>query len=427
MNRSNFGEPLAFCAKTRILCLAEKGAARRNAAEMRVPPSTAAGTGQAPGGVFGCGLPEGSGQAGFGGKGLSAGTPAGRPARRNTQNTRGYFQMTIFVTGGAGYIGSHTCVELLNAGYEIVVMDNFVNSKPEAVKRIRELAGRDFPFYEADMLDEAAMDRIFDAHKIDAVIHFAGLKAVGESVAQPLRYYENNITGTIRLLRVMQKHDCRRIVFSSSATVYGSPKSVPIREDFPLSTTNPYGSTKLMIEQILRDVAVSEKGWSIALLRYFNPIGAHESGRIGEDPQGIPNNLMPYVAKVAAGQLPCLSVFGNDYNTPDGTGVRDYIHVVDLARGHLAAVEWVAKNEAVDAFNLGTGHGYSVLDMVKAFEQVNGVKVNYKITPRRPGDIAECYADPAKAKEVLGWQAEKTLSDMCRDSWNFIVKNPKGL
>ena len=335
--------------------------------------------------------------------------------------------MTIFVTGGAGYIGSHTCVELLHAGYDLVVMDNFINSKPEAVRRIRELSGRDFPFYEVDMLDRAGMDRIFSEHAIDAVIHFAGLKAVGESVSQPLRYYHNNITGTLNLLEVMQQHGCKRFVFSSSATVYGAPRTVPIREDFPLSTTNPYGATKLMIEQILRDQYAADPAWSIALLRYFNPIGAHESGRIGEDPQGIPNNLMPYITKVAAGQLECLTVFGDDYDTPDGTGVRDYIHVVDLARGHLKAVEKVAGMTGVEAYNLGTGKGYSVLEIVHAFEKVNGVPVQHKIGPRRPGDIAACYADPTKARQELGWTAERGLEEMCRDSWNFLQKNPQGL
>lgn len=335
--------------------------------------------------------------------------------------------MAIFITGGAGYIGSHTCVELCKAGREIVVMDNFINSKPEAVRRTIELAGREFPFYEVDMLDKSGLEKIFSEHSIDAVIHFAGLKAVGESVSQPLRYYHNNITGTLNLLEVMQAHGCKRMVFSSSATVYGSPKTVPIRENFPLSTTNPYGSTKLMIEQILRDVFVADPEWSIALLRYFNPIGAHSSGRIGENPNGIPNNLMPYIVKVAAGQLPCLSVYGNDYGTHDGTGVRDYIHVVDLALGHLKAVEKVEQSNGVEAYNLGTGNGYSVLDILKAFEKANGVKVNYKIAPRRPGDIAICYADPTKAKEALHWQAQRGIEEMCRDSWNFLKQNPQGL
>lgn len=335
--------------------------------------------------------------------------------------------MAILVTGGAGFIGSHTCVELLENGYDIIVVDNFVNSKPESLKRIKQITGRDFKFYETDLLDEAGVETIFAENTIEAVIHFAGLKAVGESVQKPLWYYHNNLTGTLILCKVMAKHNVKKLVFSSSATVYGNPASVPIREDFPLSTTNPYGSTKLMIENILRDLYVPDHDWSIALLRYFNPIGAHESGLIGEDPNGIPNNLMPYIAQVAAKKLEILSVFGDDYNTPDGTGVRDYIHVVDLARGHIKAVEKVLGSTGVDAYNLGTGHGYSVLDMVKAFSEVNGVAVPYKIAPRRPGDIAECYADPTKAKEVLGWQAEFGLEKMCRDAWNFMVKNPNGL
>ncbi len=335
--------------------------------------------------------------------------------------------MAILVTGGAGYIGSHTCVELLNNGYEIVVMDNFSNSKPEALNRIKKITGKDFRFYEADLLNQPAMETIFQENKIDAVIHFAGLKAVGESVAQPIRYYHNNVTGTLLLCQVMQKNNVKKIVFSSSATVYGSPKSVPISEDFELHTTNPYGSTKLMIEDILRDLFVADNEWSIALLRYFNPIGAHKSGLIGEDPNGIPNNLMPYIAQVAAGKLECLSVFGNDYNTPDGTGVRDYIHVVDLAQGHIKAVEKIMDTKGVDAYNLGTGTGYSVFDMIDAFEKVNGVKVNHKIAPRRPGDIAECYANPAKAKELLGWEAQYGIEDMCRDAWTFVKNNPNGL
>ena len=335
--------------------------------------------------------------------------------------------MAILVTGGAGFIGSHTCVELLENNYEIVVMDNFVNSKPESLNRIKKITGKDFKFYEADLLDKAAIETIFEENDIDAVIHFAGLKAVGESVAQPIRYYHNNITGTLLLCQVMQEHNVKKIVFSSSATVYGSPKSVPIREDFELHTTNPYGSTKLMIEDMMRDIFVSDNEWSIALLRYFNPIGAHKSGLIGEDPNGIPNNLMPYIAQFSAGKLECLSVFGNDYNTPDGTGVRDYIHVVDLAQGHIKAVEKVLSSTGVDAYNLGTGTGYSVLDMVDAFQRVNNVKVNHKIVARRPGDIAECYADPAKAKEILGWEAKFGIDEMCRDSWNFVKNNPNGL
>jgi len=335
--------------------------------------------------------------------------------------------MAILVTGGAGFIGSHTCVELLENGYEVVIVDNFINSKPEALNRIKQITGKDFKFYEADLLDKAAVETIFIENKIDAVIHFAGLKAVGESVAQPIRYYHNNITGTLILCQVMQEAGVKKIVFSSSATVYGSPKTVPIREDFPLHTTNPYGSTKLMIENILQDIFVADNEWSIALLRYFNPIGAHKSGLIGEDPNGIPNNLMPYIAQVAAGKLEVLSVFGDDYDTKDGTGVRDYIHVVDLAQGHIKAVEKVLGGSGVDAYNLGTGIGYSVLDMVHAFETANNVKVNYKIAPRRPGDIAVCFADPKKAKELLGWQAQFGIEDMCRDSWNFVKQNPNGL
>ena len=335
--------------------------------------------------------------------------------------------MAVLITGGAGFIGSHTCVELLNAGEEIVIVDNFVNSKPEALKRIRTITGKDFKFYETDLLDREGVKTIFAENDIDSVIHFAGLKAVGESVAQPLRYYHNNLTGTLILCEEMAAAGVKKIVFSSSATVYGTPKTVPIKEDFPLSTTNPYGSTKLMIEQILRDIYVADPEWSIALLRYFNPIGAHKSGLIGEDPNGIPNNLMPDIAQVAAGRLECLSVYGDDYPTHDGTGVRDYIHVVDLAKGHLKAVEKVRKDKGVDAYNLGTGTGYSVLDVVNAFQQANGVKVNYKIAPRRPGDIAECYADPSYAKEKLGWQAEKGLEEMCKDSWNFTKNNPNGI
>lgn len=335
--------------------------------------------------------------------------------------------MAILVTGGAGFIGSHTCVELLQNGYEIVVVDNFVNSKPEALNRIRKITGKEFRFYEADLLNQNAIENIFKENKIEAVIHFAGLKAVGESVAQPIRYYHNNITGTLILCQVMQKAGVKKIVFSSSATVYGSPKTVPIREDFPLHTTNPYGSTKLMIENMLRDLFTADHEWSIALLRYFNPIGAHKSGLIGEDPNGIPNNLMPYIAQVAAGKLECLSVFGDDYDTADGTGVRDYIHVVDLAQGHIKAVEKVMADTGVDAYNLGTGIGYSVLDVVHAFEKANGVKVNYKIAPRRPGDISVCFADPKKANDILGWQAQFGIEDMCRDSWNFVKQNPNGL
>ncbi len=335
--------------------------------------------------------------------------------------------MAVLVTGGAGYIGSHTCVELLNAGEEIIILDNFYNSKPEALNRIRQITGKDFLFYEADLLDKAAIERIFSENSIDSVIHFAGLKAVGESVQKPILYYHNNITGTLNLCDVMQSHNVKKIVFSSSATVYGSPKSVPIDETFPLSTTNPYGSTKLMIEQILRDIYIADNEWSIALLRYFNPIGAHPSGLIGEDPNGIPNNLVPYIAQVAVGKLECLGVFGNDYPTHDGTGVRDYIHVVDLALGHLKALDKVRRDKGADAYNLGTGKGYSVLDVVKAYEKACGKPVKYQIKPRRPGDIAECYANPKKAKEILGWEATRGIDEMCRDSWNFTLKNPQGL
>lgn len=328
--------------------------------------------------------------------------------------------MAILVTGGAGYIGSHTCVELLDAGYEIIVFDNFVNSKPEAIQRIKQITNKDFKFYQADLLDRAAMEQIFAENQIEAVVHFAGLKAVGESVEKPLLYYHNNVSGSIILFETMTKHKVKRIVFSSSATVYGNPASVPISEDFPLSTTNPYGSTKLMIENILRDLHTSDPEWSIALLRYFNPIGAHKSGLIGEDPNGIPNNLMPYITRVAAGKLEVLSVFGNDYPTKDGTGVRDYIHVVDLSLGHIKALEKIMDINGVDAYNLGTGNGYSVLEVIKTFEKATGQKVNYQMAPRRPGDIAECYANPTKAKNELNWSATRDLFEMCADSWRFI-------
>ena len=331
--------------------------------------------------------------------------------------------MAVLITGGAGFIGTHTCVELLNAGEEIVVFDNFVNSKMTAVENVRKITGKDFPFYEADMLDRAAMEKIFSENKIDEVIHFAGLKAVGESVEKPMEYYYNNITGTLILTETMRKFGCKKIVFSSSATVYGSPKSLPIKEDFPLSTTNPYGSTKLMIEQILRDIYVSDKEWSIALLRYFNPTGAHESGLIGEDPNGIPNNLMPRLIKVATGKMPAMTVYGNDYPTKDGTGVRDYIHVVDLAQGHLAAINWVRTHTECDAFNLGTGTGYSVLDLIHALEEASGKELAITYTPRRAGDIAACYADPTKAKNILGWEAKLGVDKMCRDAWNYAVKH----
>lgn len=334
--------------------------------------------------------------------------------------------MSILVTGGAGYIGSHTCVELLNAGYEIIVVDNFHNSKPEALKRIKEISDKEFKFYEVDILNKEDLEKVFVENEVEAVIHFAGLKAVGESVQIPLRYYHNNITGTLVLCKLMEKYDVKKIVFSSSATVYGMNNVSPLTEDLPLSTTNPYGSTKLMIEQILRDVHVSDNTWSIALLRYFNPIGAHESGRIGEDPSGIPNNLMPYITQVAVGKREKLSVYGDDYDTHDGTGVRDYIHVVDLAKGHLKAVEKVLKCEGVEAYNLGTGTGYSVLDVVKNFEKATGQAIPYDIVGRRPGDITTCYADASKALNELGWKAEKSLEDMCRDSWRWQSNNPNG-
>lgn len=331
--------------------------------------------------------------------------------------------MSVLVTGGAGYIGSHTVIELLEVGEDIIIVDNFSNSKPEMLDKIREISSKDFKFYEVDLLDKEKLEQVFKENNIDSVIHFAGLKAVGESVQKPIEYYHNNITGTLILLDVMRKYNCKKIVFSSSATVYGTPKTVPIKEDFPLSTTNPYGSTKLMIEQILRDVYISDNEFSVILLRYFNPIGAHKSGKIGENPNGIPNNLMPYINQVAIGKLECLNVFGNDYDTIDGTGVRDYIHVVDLAKGHLKALKKAREMKGVEAYNLGTGNGYSVLQIVKAFEKVNGVTVKYKITDRRPGDIATCFADPTKAKEELGWVAEKELDEMCEDAWRFTKNN----
>jgi UDP-glucose 4-epimerase len=334
--------------------------------------------------------------------------------------------MAVLVTGGAGYIGSHTTIELLQAGYEIIIIDNFSNSKPESIRRIKEITGKDFQFYNVDLLDRESLEQVFFENHIEVVIHFAGLKAVGESVSIPLHYYHNNITGTLVLCDVMKKYDVRNLVFSSSATVYGMPESVPISEDFSLTATNPYGRTKLIIEEILRDLYVSDNSWSIALLRYFNPIGAHVSGRIGEDPNGIPNNIMPYITQVAAGKLSELKVFGNDYPTVDGTGVRDYIHVVDLAKGHIKALEKVMLSNGVDAYNLGTGTGYSVLELVTAFEKATGVKIPYMITSRRPGDVAICYADPSKAKNELGWEALKGIEDMCRDSWNWQSHNPQG-
>ncbi len=334
--------------------------------------------------------------------------------------------MRILVTGGAGYIGSHTCVELLNDGYEVAVIDNLSNSCEEALKRVEKITGKTLTFYKEDLCDLEAVEKVFETDKFDAVIHFAGFKAVGESVAKPLAYYENNIGSTLNLCKTMSKYGCKKLVFSSSATVYGDPHAVPITEAFPLHCTNPYGRTKLMIEEILRDLYVSDNEWDIALLRYFNPVGAHESGLIGEEPKGIPNNLMPYITQVAVGIRPYLNVFGDDYNTPDGTGVRDYIHVVDLAIGHIKAIEKISQKAGVVTYNLGTGQGYSVLDMVKAFSKACGHEIAYEITDRRPGDVAQCYADPKKAKEELGFEAKKNLDDMCRDSWNWQSKNPKG-
>ena len=332
--------------------------------------------------------------------------------------------MAILLPGGAGYIGSHTAVELLKAGKEIVIIDNFSNSKPEVLEKIKQITGKDFEFYEIDYLDREKLEKVFEENKIEAVLNFAGYKAVGESVQKPIEYYTNNISGCLVLLDVMRKYGVKKFIFSSSATVYGDPEKVPITEESKTGgTTNPYGTTKLFIEQILKDIYVSDNTWDICILRYFNPVGAHESGLIGEEPKGIPNNLMPYVVRVASGQLKELSVFGNDYNTPDGTGVRDYIHVVDLAKGHVAALEKLDKEQnGMYIYNLGTGRGYSVLDMVKAFEKSTGKKVPYKIAPRRQGDIATCYAEPKKAREELGWTATKTLEDMCKDSWNYINK-----
>jgi len=334
--------------------------------------------------------------------------------------------MKILVTGGAGYIGSHTCVELLESGYEIVVLDNLDNSSEKSLERVKEITGKDFPFYKVDLLDYEATEKVFSEHKFDSVIHFAGLKAVGESVKMPIRYYHNNITGTLNLIDIMGKHGVFNIVFSSSATVYGVPKTVPITEDFPTSTTNPYGSTKLMIERILSDVFVSDNRWSVTLLRYFNPIGAHKSGKIGEDPKGIPNNLLPYVAQVAVGKLDKIHVYGNDYPTHDGTGVRDYIHVVDLAIGHLKALEKKTGTPGVHIYNLGTGHGYSVLDIIKAFEKACKKELPYQIDARRPGDVAECFANPEKAKCELDWVAARGIEEMCEDLWRWQQNNPNG-
>ena len=335
--------------------------------------------------------------------------------------------MNVLVTGGAGYIGSHTCVELLNEGYGVVVIDNLCNSNPKSLERVEELTGKTLKFYEGDVRDEALLKKIFAENEIGCVIHFAGLKAVGESVSMPWTYYDNNLNSTLVLTKVMKEVGMQNLIFSSSATVYTADNEMPLRETSRTGNcTNPYGWTKYMTEQILQGIAHAEKEWGIVLLRYFNPIGAHESGRIGEDPRGVPNNLMPYITQVAVGRREQLSVFGDDYDTPDGTGVRDYIHVVDLARGHVAAVKYVTANKGCEVFNLGTGTGYSVLDMVHTFIDVNRVPVPYKIVDRRPGDIAVCYADPAKSAEKLGWKAEKTLGDMCRDSWNWQSKNPMG-
>ena len=330
--------------------------------------------------------------------------------------------MSILVTGGAGYIGSHTVVELLNEGRDVVVLDNFSNSKPEVLESIKKITKKDFKFYKIDYLNRKELEKVFEENKIEAVMNFAGYKAVGESVKKPLEYYENNISGAITLLETMKKYNVKKFIFSSSATVYGDPEIIPITEECKTGgTTNPYGTTKLFIEQILKDLYNSDNEWDIAILRYFNPVGAHESGLIGEEPQGIPNNLMPYIVRVASGELEQLSVFGNDYNTPDGTGVRDYIHVVDLAKGHIKALEKLEKEQkGIYIYNLGTGIGYSVLDMVKAFEKTTGKEINYKIVDRRPGDIATCYSDPQKAKNELGWEANKTLQDMCNDSWKYI-------
>ena len=334
--------------------------------------------------------------------------------------------MHVLVTGGAGFIGSHTCVELLARGYDVVVLDNLSNSSQVSIDRIKNITGKSLDFFADDIRNEAVLGNIFEKYKIDAVIHFAGLKAVGESVQKPLEYYDNNIGGTINLCKMMDKYGVKRIVFSSSATVYGEPESVPIKEDFPLSVTNPYGRSKLIIEEIMRDLYYSDDSWKIALLRYFNPIGAHESGLIGEDPKGEPNNIMPHITQVAIGKKESLKIYGNDYKTRDGTGVRDYIHVTDLARGHVKAIEALSDSDKIITVNLGTGKGYSVLELVNAFESATGIKIPYQFAERRPGDVAECYADASLAKEVLGWKAEKDLEDMCRDAWNWQSKNPNG-
>ena len=335
--------------------------------------------------------------------------------------------MKILLTGGAGYIGSHTIIELDKAGYSVVVVDNLYNSNPKAMERVGEIIGKQIPFYQADIRDAEALTKVFEAEKPDAVIHFAGLKAVGESVSKPLEYYHNNMTGTFILLDVMRNHGCKNIIFSSSATVYGDPAIIPITEACPKGhCTNPYGQTKSMLEEVLMDVQKADNEWNVVILRYFNPIGAHQSGRIGENPNGIPNNLMPYITQVAIGRRPELGVFGDDYDTHDGTGVRDYIHVCDLAAGHVSALKAIQRNCGLGIYNLGTGHGYSVLDVVKAFEKANGVPVKYSIKPRRPGDIATCYCDPTKAKDELGWEAQYGIEEMCRDSWNWQKNNPNG-
>jgi len=334
--------------------------------------------------------------------------------------------MQILVTGGAGYIGSHTVVQLLEAGYETIVYDNFCNASRESIRRVEELTGKKVTLVEGDIRNREALTRLFETQKIDAVIHFAGLKAVGESVEQPLRYYDNNVYGTLVLCEVMQEHGCRSIVFSSSATVYGDPATTPIREDFPLSATNPYGRSKLFIEEILRDLHVADDAWRVVLLRYFNPVGAHPSGRIGEDPNGIPNNLMPFIAQTAVGKRDHLNVFGDDYDTPDGTGVRDYIHVVDLARGHLDALKKIEDIEGVLTVNLGTGKGYSVLEVLRAFEKASERKIPFVIAPRRSGDIATCYADPSYARKILGWEAKLGIDEMCADHWRWQSMNPDG-
>ena len=334
--------------------------------------------------------------------------------------------MRVLVTGGAGYIGSHTCVELLLAGYEVIVVDSLINSREESVRRIEEISGRKLEFHKVDLLDKSGLDRVFQQAKVDAVIHFAGLKAVGESVAIPLQYYKNNISGSLVLFEVMAEHNVRNLVFSSSATVYGDPASLPITEDFPIKSSNPYGWCKVMIEQILQDLYLADPSLNIALLRYFNPVGAHPTGRIGEDPKGVPNNLVPYISQVAVGKLPELKIFGNDYPTPDGTGVRDYIHIMDLASGHIKALEKLAANPGLVIYNLGTGKGYSVLEMVNAFAEASGKKIPYKIVERRPGDIASCYADSSKAEKDLSWKASRDIKAMCEDTWRWQTQNPNG-